>query len=100
VIIIIARVEFDPARLDELQPALDAMMHATWAESGCLGYSMAIENRVEGIGIIVERWADEAALNAHFARPHMQAFNAAIKGAVRSIDARLYDASNERPMMV
>ena len=99
-IIVIARVEFDPARLDELQPALDAMMRATWAESGCLGYSMAVENRDEGIGIIVERWADEAALQAHFRQPHMAAFNAAIKGAVRSIDARLYDASNERPLLL
>ncbi len=99
-IIVIARAEFDPARLDELQPALDAMMHATWEESGCLSYSMAIENRAEGICTIVERWESEAALRDHFAEPHMAAFNVAIKGAVRAIDARIYDASNERPLML
>ena len=62
-IIVIARIEFDPARLEEIEPALDAMMRATWEESGCLGYSMAIENRREGICSIVERWESEESLD-------------------------------------
>jgi quinol monooxygenase YgiN len=95
-IIVIARAEFDPARLDELEPALDAMMRATWEESGCLSYSMAIESRTEGVCTIVERWASEADLKAHFATPHMAAFNKAVLGAVRNVDAKMYDASNER----
>ena len=98
-IIVIARVEFDPARIDEIEPALDAMMRSTWDESGCLGYSMAIESRDEGICSIVERWENEASLREHFDGPRMATFNAAIKDAVRSIDARIYDASNERPLM-
>jgi quinol monooxygenase YgiN len=97
-IIVIARVEFDPARLDEMQPALDAMMRATWEESGCLSYSMAIENAELGIGTIVERWRNEDDLRAHFSSPHMAAFNAAIAGAIFSVDAKMYDASNERPL--
>lgn len=97
-IIVIARVEFDPTRLDELQPAIDAMMKATWEESGCLGYSMAIESREEGIGMIVERWASVDALKTHFASPHMARFNAAVLGAVHSVDARMYDVVNERPL--
>ena len=99
-IIVIARVEFDRARIDEIQPALDAMMRSTWDRSGCLGYSMAVESRDEGICSIVERWENEASLREHFDGPHMTEFNTAIKGAVRSIDARIYDASNERPLMV
>ncbi len=99
-IIVLARAEFEPSRLDELQPALDAMMRSTWEESGCLSYSMAIESREQGICTIVERWADEAALKAHFKEPHMAAFQVAIKGAVRSIDAKIYDVTGERPLMV
>lgn len=99
-IIVIARVEFDPERLVDLEPALDAMMRATWAESGCLSYSMAIESRSEGVGTIIERWASEADLKAHFKSPHMAAFNAAVHGAIRSVDARMYDASNERSLGV
>ncbi len=97
-IIVIARAEFDPERLDELQPALDAMMRSTWEESGCLSYSMAIESRESGVCTIVERWENEAALKAHFQTPHMAEFNAAIMGAVHSIDARMYDVVGERPL--
>ena len=98
-IIVIARAEFDPARLEELEPALNAMMRATWEESGCLSYSMAIESRELGICTVVERWADEAALKAHFGTPHMAAFNAAIMGAVRTMDAQVFDVVNQRPLM-
>ena len=96
-IIVIARAEVDPGRLDELRPALDAMMRATWEESGCLSYSMAVEGG--SVVSIVERWQDVAALKSHFGTPHMAAFNAAVMGAVRSIDAKMYDASNERDVM-
>lgn len=96
-IIVIARAEVDPARVDELRPALDAMMRATWEESGCLSYSMAVEG--DSVVSIVERWQDVAALKAHFTMPHMQAFNDAVMGAVRSIDAKMYDATNERDVM-
>ena len=98
-IIVIARVEFDPEHLESVEPALDAMMKATWEESGCLGYSMAIECRHQAVCSIVERWENEAALKAHFHTPHMAAFNAAIMGKVGSMDARIYDASNERPLV-
>jgi quinol monooxygenase YgiN len=99
-IIIIARAEFDPAQLDALQPALDAMMRATWEESGCLSYSMAIESRVEGICTIVERWDSEASLKSHFASPHMAVFQAAIADAARSVDAKIYDVTGERPLVI
>lgn len=99
-IIVIARVEFDPALLDEIEPALEAMMKATWEESGCLSYSMAIESRREGVCSIVERWENEAALKAHFHTPHMAAFNTAIMGKVGAMDARIYDAANERPLVL
>ncbi len=97
-IIVIARAEFDPARLEELRPILQEMMRATWEESGCLSYSMAIESESEGIGMIVERWDSLASLQAHFATPHMAAFNAAIAGMIHHVDAKMYDVTGERPL--
>lgn len=97
-IIIIARVEFEPGVIDEVQPALDAMMRATWEESGCLSYSMAIENRAEGICTIVERWRSEDDLQSHFATEHMAAFMAATAGKTRGMDARVYTVTDEREL--
>ena len=97
-IIVIARAEVDPARLSELQPALDAMMRATWEESGCLSYSMAVESPEDGIVTVVERWADEAAIKSHFRQPHLAAFKAATSELILSMDIRMYDATNERPL--
>lgn len=97
-IIVIARAEVDPARIAELRPALDAMMRATWEESGCLSYSMAIESETDGVISIVERWQDEAALQAHFATPHMAAFEATVMAAIKTLDGTIYDVTGERPL--
>jgi len=95
-IIIIVRAEVDPAALETVEAAMAAMMRATWEEPGCLSYSMAVEDRARGVITIVERWQDQAAIDRHFAMPHMAAFGAALMPHVRGMDAKMYDASNER----
>lgn len=101
-IIIIGRAEVDPARLEQLRPALREMMRHTFEESGCLSYSLAVEDPggpdAPAILTIAERWADECALKAHFESDHMVAFNRAAEGAVWSIDVKMFDAANERPL--
>ncbi len=101
-IIILGRAELDPERVEALRPALRAMMRCTFEESGCLSYSLAIEdagtNGQPAVLAIAERWADERALKAHFQSPHMADFNRAAQGAVWSIDVKMFDAANERPL--
>jgi len=101
-IIIIGRAEVDPARLEDLRPALQEMMRATFEETGCLSYSLAMESDGSdghpAVLTIAERWADESALAAHFTSPHMVAFNKAVEGAILSVDAKMFDASNERAL--
>ncbi len=101
-IIIIGRAEVDPARIDALRPALQDMMRHTFEESGCLSYSLAVEHAGTDGGpaviSIAERWEDECSLKAHFDTPHMTAFNNAVNGAILSLDVRMFDASNERPL--
>ena len=99
-IIVIARVEVDPADLPQIRPILDAMMRATWEESGCLSYSMAVESETDGVISIVERWQDEVALRAHFGTPHMAAFKAAVFGLFKSLDGTIYDVAGERPLKI
>ena len=95
-IIVIIRAEVDPAALERVEAAMAVMMRATWEEPGCVSYSMAVEDRARGVITIVERWEDQAAIDRHSAMPHMAAFGAAFAPHVRGIDAKMYDASNER----
>jgi quinol monooxygenase YgiN len=103
-IIIIGRAEVESSRVAELRPALREMMRKTFDESGCLSYSLAIEHEggpdEPAILSIAERWADECALRDHFGSEHMTAFNKAAAGAILSIDVKMFDAANERPLVL
>lgn len=99
-IIVIARAEVDPARIAELRSPFDAMMRATWEDSGCLSYSMAVESEDRGVVSIVARWQDEAALKLHFKTPHVAVFNAAVMGAVTTIDAKVYEVTGESDLVL
>ena len=49
---------------------------------------------------IVEHWVDEAALTAHFATPHMAAFNQALAGAtIQGASIKVYGADELRTIM-
>jgi quinol monooxygenase YgiN len=99
--IVIARAEADPADVAALRGALQEMMRATWNESGCISYSLAIETEggpgEPAVVSIAERWADLEALKAHFHMPHMAAFNAAMAGKLKNLDAKLYRVAEELP---
>jgi quinol monooxygenase YgiN len=95
-IIVQGSARVDPAHVAELQAAAATMMAATRKETGCLHYSLAIEDAAAGVLSISERWTDAAALKAHFTEPHMAAFQKAIAGKVSNLDVNMYDASGER----
>lgn len=95
-IILVARIEVDPAAMPRLRPLLDRTMQATWNETGCLSYSIAVESEAEGVISIVERWNDEKALLDYLATPAMVEFHDIITGFQVSLDARIYDVTGER----
>lgn len=53
-----------------------AMVEASRAEAGCLVYSYAEDVRVTGLIHVKELWTDQAALDAHCATDHLQAWRA------------------------
>lgn len=59
--------------------AFEAMVTASRAEEGCLGYSYAIDVLDPTKFYAIEKWVDQAALDYHFATPHMAAFQAALR---------------------
>ena len=97
-LIVLATVHVDPARLNEMLPVAATMMAATRAEPGCRMYSIAVEDAAAGKLGLAELWDDADALRSHFATPHMAEFQRASAGVIRSLEATMYDASNGRPL--
>ncbi len=99
-IIVLATAHIHPDDIAMIEPAGRAMVSASNAEAGCLGYSYAWDISEAHTLRVAEKWKDEAALKFHFSTPHMAAFLAAL-GKVRHakpLDVKMYDAANERPL--
>jgi quinol monooxygenase YgiN len=60
-----------PAELaDEAARLLHELRDASRAEAGCIGYEVARANAEPGVFVLYETWADQAALDAHYAMEH------------------------------
>ena len=63
-------VTTSPENLDEVVAGLNELAAGSRAEEGCIGYDI-FQNTIEPTSlIIVETWADDAALTAHQSTPH------------------------------
>jgi quinol monooxygenase YgiN len=100
-IIVEGWVRLDSKDIDALRGAAAEMMRATRAaEPGCLEYAFAVDLAEPGLLRVIERWVDEAALTAHFATPHMAAFNQALWGAkILGASIKAYAANEVRTIM-
>jgi quinol monooxygenase YgiN len=66
-----------PQNVEALRPHLEAVIAETRSEDGCLAYSYAFDVEDAGLIRVFEHWRDQAALEAHFATPHMLAWREA-----------------------
>ncbi|HTX48328.1 MAG TPA: putative quinol monooxygenase [Caulobacteraceae bacterium] len=98
-LIVAGTVRAPPENLDAFRPRMAAMMAASQAEDGCLDYNYAEDVTQPGLIHVFERWRDLAALDAHFATPHMAAWRAAWPSFGVS-DRRLfaYEVASERSL--
>jgi quinol monooxygenase YgiN len=76
-LVIAGTIRVPPERLDAFRPHMLAMLGASRAEDGCLEYSYAEDVAEPGLIRVFEAWRDQAALDAHFATPHLAAWRAA-----------------------
>ena len=99
-IVVQGTARIHPDDMPMMRAAAAAMVPATRAEAGCLAYSYGEDLLDPGLVLVAEQWADEAALNAHFATPHMAAFNAVLaKARVLSVKVVAYTVAGERVLM-
>lgn len=78
-IVIHARIRVGDGQVERMRQAILELERATRAEPGCVDYAFAIELGDPGAVRLVERWESAEALRAHFATPHMAAFQAAMR---------------------
>ncbi|MCJ2184574.1 antibiotic biosynthesis monooxygenase [Novosphingobium sp. 1949] len=73
-IVITGQFRMDPApeRAEAIRAALEAVIHATRAEKGCLAYSYAQDVLEPGLYRLTEIWESREDLAVHFTQPHMK----------------------------
>ncbi len=79
--------------LDQLEEFLDIVTkHGAFSvetEPGCLSFNVFRSTEVEGKVILVETYADQAALESHWNSDHMQAYRDKTGAMIRSRDRYL-----------
>ncbi len=79
---VVATIPAKPEAADAIRAALKELVAATLAEDGCLAYDLFESASAPGTFVTVERWTDQAALDAHLGMPHVAAAFAAADGAL------------------
>lgn len=77
-LIVLAEATCEPGNRARLEAEGAAMIEASRAEAGCLGYAYSWDFLQPGVMRAVELWQDEEALRFHFRTPHMARFLAAL----------------------
>ncbi len=94
-IILAGAIRMPPERLAAAAPHIAALVEATRAEPGCLGYSYAHDALEPGLLRIFELFQDAEALAAHRASAHMAAWRARYQElGVHGRDLTLYDIAH------
>ena len=94
-VIVIGTFKVDPGRRDEFLAERLERMRTSRAEAGCLEYTFAGDPLDPGRVVLTERWADQAALDAHLAAPSAAGTPTVVPDDVSIV---IYDVASERPL--
>src|SRR5262245_25004110 len=90
---VIATIELKDGAREAFLQEFHALMPKVHAEQGCIEYGPAIDLPTNipvqvpprpNVAVIVEKWADLPALQAHLQAPHMTEYRARVKDFVQS----------------
>ncbi|MDP1632946.1 MAG: putative quinol monooxygenase [Caulobacter sp.] len=79
-IIVTGEVMASPDTIDELRAVCIAHSRRSRAEPGCLSHDLYVDGENALRLFFFERWADRAALDAHFQVPEANAFMRTVRG--------------------
>ena len=75
------------------------LIAATRTEPGCITYAFSQDCLDPAIIRVIERWRDQASMDAHLTSAHLGRFMAFLSGAaLKSLTAKVYDATGERDL--
>lgn len=77
---VVATIPASAGSEDGIRAALSTLVEATRQEEGCVSYDLFESASAPGTFVTLERWADQAALDAHFSTPHVAAAFAGADG--------------------
>jgi quinol monooxygenase YgiN len=98
-IVIVGTVSFPPDKVASVTPHIEALVHATRAEDGCVSYAYAEDVLRPGVMHISEVWRDWAALGAHRDAPHMTTWRAAsAEHGIHDRDLTAFEADKSRKL--
>ncbi len=98
-LVIAGRIEIDPGNRDAAISAAREMMEQTQREAGCISYTFSSDLTDPGCFRIFEEWKSQEALDAHFASPHMAAFQGKVGAlGVKSMHVQKYQVSSVGPL--
>ena len=80
-IVVTGRIVVRDGALAKLRPVMQAMIAASRAEPGCIEYYYGPELTDPNAFLVLEKWESWEDLDAHFEKPHLKAWRAALHGA-------------------
>jgi hypothetical protein len=96
VILIAGSFPVDGTKREAIIEATNAVRVATLAEDGCFEYRFSFACDDDNTVLIFEEWRDQEALTAHFATPHLAAFQGQmVQFLVGSPAIHRYEASSK-----
>jgi len=100
---VLATLSVAPGRRDDLLALFTKLSPAVLAEEGCIEYGTAVDVDTpyvrqglqepvrNDVVVVVEKWASIAALEAHLAAPHMEAFRTETSEIVTQLSLQVLD---------
>jgi len=95
---VLATIQIDPQRREEFLAGFRELTPQVHAESGCLEYGVAVDEPTgldaqrligDAAVVVVEKWESVAALQAHLAAPHMDAWREKSASMVRGVEIQV-----------
>lgn len=97
---VIATIHLNPGTRKAFLEEFHRLMPQVHAEAGCIEYGPTIDVATdfanptpfrEDVAVIVEKWSDLNALQAHSVAPHMDVYRARVKDLVKSVELQVLE---------